>query len=813
MSIDHDEVFNVIARADHALGVKEVMSKLGVHPGAATEMKRTLRDLVRAGRLSKDGKRYRPEGLERPKTPKPGSDAGDPKRSSRPPPPILVRRTSEGTRRRGRGGEVVGVLHKHRDGFGFVERIGSEGADIFVPAIEAAGAFDGDLVKVEVIPGTAGRTQGRLIETVERRRELALGTYISRGASVWVEPTDPLLGPRIDVAANREVNDGDIVRVRLIRPGAAGHVPPTGQVLEKAGEKGDPYLEVLKASFANGFSDEFPKIALEEAEREAVPVSERDVKGRRDVRNLRLVTIDGEDARDFDDAVYVERAPAGYRLVVAIADVAHYVRPGSSLDDEALRRTTSVYFPNAVLPMLPEALSNGTCSLKPDEDRLCMVADMLISRAGQPVEAEIYEGVMRSRARCTYTEVADLLDGKAVPSREFLRNDLTLAWELAQKLTAMRSERGSIDFDIPEAKVILDDADKPIRVEKRERNAAHRLIEECMLAANEAVARHFTQRGLPTLYRIHASPDEEKLEAFATLARAHGVDVPFGALTPLALNEILKKVSKLPQQRAFNSLLLRAMMQASYHPDNVGHYGLAAEEYLHFTSPIRRYPDLVVHRLLKQAWSQGEQALMNDETTERLTAIGLRCSERERAAMKAERDVDAFFGALFLKDRVGDRFVGVIASVVEFGLFVELQGVFVEGLVKSEDLGHVHFDPDTQTLATHAGKTWSVGDAVEVEVRSVNLERRQVDLALLEEGKEMGDGTVRRRSLSEAVDLWKAKGKHLQARSTPGRGAARGHPGGRSEETKAGKGKEGRGGRSSSSRGPRGSGGGSGRRR
>src|SRR5437763_1637240 len=316
--------------------------------------------------------------------------------------------------------------------------------------------------------------------------------------------------------------------------------------------------------------------------------------------------LDGEDARDFDDAVHVSRTPGGYRLVVAIADVASYVPPGGPLDREALRRATSVYFPGTVLPMLPERLSNGICSLNPDVDRLCTVCDLALDKSGTPLQADIYEAVMRSHARLTYTRVAEALAGDADPQLRPLLDDLKAAHELSKKLTRRRQLRGSIDFDLPEAKIVLDEQGRVAEIARRPRNDAHRLVEEFMLAANEAVARFFQVRGLPTVYRIHDQPDREKLDAFAALARSHGFDLPAGEeLTPRVLNDFLKAVEGKPAQKALNSLLLRAMMQAQYSPDNIGHYGLAAPTYLHFTSPIRRYPDLMVHRLLKEHWARG----------------------------------------------------------------------------------------------------------------------------------------------------------------------------------------------------------------
>ncbi len=427
-----------------------------------------------------------------------------------------------------------------------------------------------------------------------------------------------------------------------------------------------------------------------------------------------------------------------YRLVVAIADVAHYVRPGTALDDEASSRATSVYFPMQVLPMLPERLSNGICSLNPQVDRLCMVADLVVDAEGETRSSEVYEAVMRSAARCTYTEVARVLDGEKVPDRERFRPGFELMAELQEKLTAMRRRRGAIDFDLPEAKIVLGPGAEGdvVAIEKRPRNRAHRIVEEFMLAANEAVARWFGARDLPTVYRVHGLPDDEKLAAFLELARTHGFEAP-KTPDPRSLNELLEGFRGHAQQRALNQLLLRAMMQAVYQTENIGHYGLAAEHYLHFTSPIRRYPDLLVHRLLKEEWARRSgDAAVRTTSEPRLAELAVRASERERAAMEAEREIASFYAALFMKDKVGERFEGVVSAVVEFGLFVELEQWFVEGLVRVEDLGAPEFDPVLHALVDRAsGRAFRVGDRLKVEVVSASPARRRIELALVVEGR------------------------------------------------------------------------------
>jgi len=497
---------------------------------------------------------------------------------------------------------------------------------------------------------------------------------------------------------------------------------------------------VLKVAYARGFSDVFPDAVREEAGRTPDHVRAEDRAGRRDLTGLPLVTIDGEDARDFDDAVYVERLVSGresgsYRLMVAIADVAHYVRPDSALDAEAARRGTSVYFPAQVLPMLPERLSNGICSLNPEVDRLCVVANLVIDAQGHATAAEVIEGVMRSAARCTYDEVARALGGERLGGREYLRPLFAVMAELQEKLTGMRRRRGALDFDLPESKVILD-ADGSVRgIEKRPRNRAHRIVEEFMLAANEAVARWFGARDLPTIYRVHGLPDEEKLETFLALAAQHGFQVPEVASDPHALNALLERFQGHAQQRALNQLLLRAMMQAVYAPENIGHYGLAAEHYLHFTSPIRRYPDLVVHRLLKEEWRARQGKPVKRTPPAVLEEIAALSSERERSAMEAEREIAAYYAALLMRERVGEAFDGVVSAVADRGFFVELRPVFVEGMVRAEDLpGSYELDPVRHALVDRrGGRAFRVGDGVRVEVVSASPDRRQITLRLLDQ--------------------------------------------------------------------------------
>ena len=733
------------------LSLAELMQRARLHPGERKEAKRLLRELVRERLVRGVGKRFELPG-ERAEAPAEGrrGEAQD-----------------SGGRPSARG--LLGLFTRHRDGFGFVARLDRGGADLYVSPGDTAQAVDGDLVRFEVFPGRRG-PQARVVGVMQRGRRMILAAYQGRGAESFAVPLEPELPPAIPVAESRRARDGDVVKVWL----DSGPGPLKGTVLERVPDPRAPAAELLRVAYAHGFADVFPEEVTAEAD--AVPdrVRPEDWEGRRDLTGLRLVTIDGEDARDFDDAVYVERLPGrrgGYRLVVAIADVSHYVRSGHPLDAEALRRGTSVYFAGAVLPMLPERLSNGVCSLNPEVERLCLVADLRIGPEGEPLGTEVYPAVMRSAARCTYGEVARVLEGERVPHREFLRDDFERMGDLQEVLGRMRRKRGAIDFDLPEARVVLGEDGGVLAIERRPRNRAHRVVEEFMLAANEAVARWFGERDLPTIYRVHGLPDEDKLKTFLELAEAQGFEAPSLDAGPAALSDFLDRLAGHPQQRALNQLLLRAMMQAVYSPENIGHFGLAAEQYLHFTSPIRRYPDLVVHRLLREAapW-RGERASRPPREGE-LERIALLCSERERSAMKAERDVHAFYAALFMLGKVGERSPGTVSAVLEFGLFVELKSWFVEGLVKVEDLGDgFELDADGHALVERrGGRAYRVGDELEVEVGAVDPKRRRIDLLLVEAGKTR---SKRPTGLAGKGDLGPAPRGPKPRREGPGKGAA-----------------------------------------
>ncbi|HZJ54858.1 MAG TPA: ribonuclease R, partial [Myxococcaceae bacterium] len=730
--LDSSVLLRTLEKADHPLGVAELVRASGLHGDQRTEVKRVMRALVQEGRVERAGERFSITGrrVAAKDGPRPGPG--------------------------GRGRKALeGTLTVHRDGFGFVD-VGAE-EDIFVPPHEARRALDGDRVKVEVVTAR-GRSEGRIVGVVDRHREALVGTYVERGAhEALVRPNDPSMPAPVRVPRTQLARDGDVVTVRL--GVGADLLPPgglVGEVTGSLGRPGDPSQDVLAIVFSQGFSEAFPPEVMDEADRVPlhVPATELHDGGRKDLRGLSLVTIDGVDARDFDDAVYAEDQPGGAtRLWVAIADVSHYARPGSALDAEAFRRGTSVYLPDRVLPMLPERLSNGICSLRPDEDRLCLVAEMVFDRAGHRAATELYPAVMRSAARCTYDEVQRVLDGDSVPQRDRFRPLFERLQRLGRTLRKVREQRGAIDFDLPETRPELDDQGSPVRMLRRERKESHRIVEDCMLAANEAVAAYFQERGLPSVYRFHGEPDPDKLAAFAELARAHGFTVPGkGEPTSRELNLFMRGLVGHPGQRALNQLLLRSMMQAVYSPDQVGHYGLGAEEYLHFTSPIRRYPDLLVHRLLRAEWEREKRRRPERELEgemDELRRMAEHSSERERAAMKCEREVNALYACLLMEDRVGEEFPATVSSLTDFGFFVELDAEHVEGLVRAVDLGPGH-RLVVGALVWPSGRRVQVGQTLTVRLASVSVQRRQMDFDVVAFS---GERPSRRRGGAERVEL------------------------------------------------------------
>jgi ribonuclease R len=474
-----------------------------------------------------------------------------------------------------------------------------------------------------------------------------------------------------------------------------------------------------------------------EAEAYGAQIPQDAIAGREDLRNLELVTIDGEDARDYDDAVWCERSRSGgWRLIVAIADVAHYVRPGTPLDVEARERGTSVYFPNRVLPMLPEALSNGLCSLKPLEDRLCLCCELRVGDDGRITRSRFFEGVMRSAARLTYRDVGEFLEkpsARHAPQLERLRERLLALHGVYKSFLRARSGRGALELDTPELKLKFDEHGRVAALVEYPRNDAHRLIEECMIAANVAAARFLDRHKVPTLYRVHGLPEIDRLETLRTFLREFGLWLPApDEVTPDHLRDLLQKIGDRPDAGLISTAVIRTMPQAVYQPGNIGHFGLALEHYAHFTSPIRRYPDLVVHRGIRLVL-RGEDPQRLIEWHGAFPVLGQDCSFRERRADEATRGAVAWLKCFYMQDRIGEEFDGIVSGVVDFGLFVQLEGLQVDGLLHVSALGADYFGRDSsgfRMIGRSSGKVFKLGDRLRVRVTNVSLDERRVDFEL-----------------------------------------------------------------------------------
>jgi ribonuclease R len=518
------------------------------------------------------------------------------------------------------------------------------------------------------------------------------------------------------------------------------HAQPIGRIVEVLGNYADPGMEIEIALRKHDLPHEFPNDAEKQAKRFAPEVKPGDWEGREDIRNLPLVTIDGETARDFDDAVYCAPEKGGYRLVVAIADVSHYVQSGDALDREAILRGNSVYFPRRVIPMLPEELSNGLCSLNPKVDRLCMVCDMHVSNSGDIGKFRFYPSVMYSNARLTYTQVAEMLaqpDGELAQANAVILPHLQHLHELFQKLLKAREKRGAIDFETVETQMIFTAQGKIERIVPVVRNDAHKLIEECMLAANVCAANYLHEHKHTVLYRIHEGPTPEKLGVLREFLGEFGLQLGGGDEPQAAdYSQVLKRIKGRPDAGLLQTVMLRSLRQAKYEPENVGHFGLGYEAYTHFTSPIRRYPDLLVHRAIK-AVLHGKQY----KPAMKWAELGDHCSMTERRADDATRDVEAWLKCFYMRDHLGSVFTGTVSSVTGFGLFISLDDLYVEGLVHISELGkdYFHFDATRHMLlGERTGQRYRLGDRVRVRVVKVDMESTKVDFVLDEEGEPAG---------------------------------------------------------------------------
>ncbi len=615
------------------------------------------------------------------------------------------------------------------------------GDSVFLPPPEMRGVMHGDRLRVKVSRDASDRWSGRVEQVLSRGVNAFLGTVDVQGRSAWVSSVDRRLQLRCTVAPQdlHGARHGDWVIARITRH--AGSASAAHARIEKCLDPDRPVELATESAIARfDLPYEFPAEALREAQAFGDHVDSREAASRVDLRELPLVTIDGEDARDFDDAVYAEPHAGGFRLIVAIADVSHYVRPRSALDAEAQERGTSVYFPTRVLPMLPTALSDHLCSLAPNVDRLCFAADMIVSRSGALKSARFYPAVMRSAARLTYALANQaLFEGRPAARAQLgpLLERLRVLVDVYRALYKARARRGALDFDAAEAEFVIDAGEHVRAIDLRVRNDAHRLIEECMILANVAVAHELEKAHTPTLYRVHGVPEDEKLQRLASTLNSLGVDARIPkTVTTRDLQAIARRVSDVSERTFIESLVVRAMQQAIYQPTNIGHFGLALTQYAHFTSPIRRYPDLIVHRTLKALIKASGGADKRYAVGE-LGALGESTSRLEKRADEADRYVSGFLKCTYLKERIGQTFQGLITTVVEFGCFVQILDVAVDGLLHINNLRddlYVMEEDGHAWRGRRSGRRLRTGAHIRVVVTAVNPIEGLIDLALAEDG-------------------------------------------------------------------------------
>ncbi len=677
--------------------------------------------------------------------------------------------------------EFVGTVSGHRDGHGFVQR--DDGSpDIFLPPNEMRAVLHRDRVKARVVRlDRKGRPEGRVVEILERSKQPIIGRLLQESGVWLVAPEDKRYGQDvlINKGATAKAMVGQVVVVELTEPPSL-YGQPVGRIKEVLGEVDDPGMEIEIAVRKYGVPHEFSDACLAMARGLPDKVRPQDKKDRVDLTDVPLVTIDGEDARDFDDAVYCEPAKVGkgkgWRLLVAIADVSNYVETGSAIDVDAYDRATSVYFPRRVIPMLPEKLSNGLCSLNPDVERMCMVCDMMINASGDVEAYQFYPAVMFSHARFTYTEVAAILSntrGPEAAKRKDRIDDLINLHDVYGALNKARRARGAVDFETTETQIVCDESGRIDKIIPRVRNDAHKLIEEAMLAANVCSADFILQSKHPGLFRVHEGPTPEKIDVLRGYLKATGVGLTVGDKPkPAEFQAIAEATKERPDAQQIHSMLLRSMSQAVYTPDNNGHFGLAFDAYTHFTSPIRRYPDLLVHRVIKAILNKRKYTLPTLPTpgeahaklARRLAsrvrepenklviktkptpdqqaweAAGLHCSANERRADEASRDVEAWLKCKYMREHLGEEYGGVVTSATGFGLFVTLDAMYVEGLVHITELGgeYFRFDEMRQELrGERTGIRYGIGSRVRIQVSRVDLDGRKIDFRLVREADEL----------------------------------------------------------------------------
>ena len=705
--------------------------------------------------------------------------------------------------------EIEGVVQGHREGHGFVIRDDNE-SDIYIPANEMRAVLHRDRVRARIVrTDRKGRPEGRIVEIIERPAHPIIGRLLQESGVWLVAPEDKRYGQDILIpnGAIGTAKTGQVVVVELTEPPAL-FGQPVGRVVEVLGEIDDPGMEIEIAVRKYGVPHEFSDECLALAKKLPDKVRAMDRKARIDLTDIPLVTIDGEDARDFDDAVYCEpmrigRAK-GWRLLVAIADVSHYVQTGNGIDVDAYDRATSVYFPRRVIPMLPEKLSNGLCSLNPDVDRLCMVADMVISADGEINAYQFYPAVMHSHARFTYTEVAAILAntrGQEAMKRQERVPDLLNLHDVYKALLSQRGRRGAVDFETTETQIVCDDNGRIEKIVPRTRTEAHRLIEEAMLAANVCSADFIEQGGQPGLFRVHEGPTPEKQDILRGYLKAMGVGMSISDdPKPAEFQAIAQATKDRPDAQQIHTMLLRSMQQAIYTPINSGHFGLGYEAYTHFTSPIRRYPDLLVHRVIKAILAgkryqlpalptpgEAEAKLakrlasrvaapkqqLAAQRTQRASrevqaweAAGLHCSANERRADEASRDVEAWLKCKYMREHLGEEYSGMVSAVTSFGLFVTLDQLYVEGLIHISELGgdYYRFDEMRQELrGERTGIRYAIGTRLQIQVSRVDLDARKIDFRLVREGEDVAAQPARSGKATKS-----AKARNAGAES-PGR--------------------------------------------
>lgn len=639
-----------------------------------------------------------------------------------------------------------GKLQAHPKGFGFLIPEDRDHPDVYIHANDMAGAMNGDIILVRITSKSAhgGKLEGEVVRVVTRANTQMVGLFQTQdGGYAFVIPDDKRVIRDIFIPkhAFNGAMDGHKVVVRIVSY-PEGRAAAEGEVIEILGHKNDPGVDIISIIRKHMLPEAFPDEVMEEATEVPEAIAESDLVGRRDLRDKRIVTIDGEDAKDLDDAVNVERLPNGnYVLGVHIADVSYYVREGAPLDKEAYNRGCSVYLVDRVIPMLPHRLSNGICSLNPQVDRLTMSCEMEFDVSLNVVRHDIFTSVIKTSERMTYSNVRKLLTGEAdeelVARYEYLMDDFRLMEELAMKLRNRRMQRGAIDFDFQESKILVDESGKPTDIIKRDRTIAEMIIEEFMLAANETVAEHFHWLKVPFLYRIHEDPDAEKLMHFMEFITNFGYVVRGKGNTvhPRALQTLLEEIKGTKEETVISTVMLRSMKQARYDAQSLGHFGLAAEYYSHFTSPIRRYPDLIIHRVIREVLESGT---LSDKRHEylagRMEDIAKQSSERERVAVDAERETEALKKAEFMFDKVGEEFEGIISSVTNFGIFVELDNT-VEGLIRLSDMhdDYYHYHEAQHALiGERTSKIYRLGDEVKVRVARVSKDERTIDFEMVD---------------------------------------------------------------------------------